>query len=305
MLPWEKNIPEYLTERRNVFNFILFTALFALVFINIYEPFDSGRWLNVTSQFQFFFYSSIIILIGMLVIVFSRLLMFLIKRRRPIRYLEYALWITSEILVMALVYSIIQEFYLQVEADFMIILRNSVRNTALVILLPYLISWLYLSFKDKYKTLEEIMSKGQPQNGMIAEKSTTGPMPLVPFKDEKGVMKFSIKKDDLLYLEAADNYVIIHYLDNQNESRYILRNTLKNIEQGLRNSSLVRSHRSFMVNMDKVNMIRKEKDGLVVGFDGPVTTSIPISKTYMETFIRKLSISSGSDLSDGKENTGY
>jgi len=304
MLPWERNIPDYLTERRNVFNFILFTAVFALVFINIYEPFDSGRWLTVTSQFQFFFYSSIIILIGMLVIVFSRLLMFLIKRRRPIRYIEYGLWIGGEILTMALVYSIIQELYLRVETDFMIILRNSVRNTALVILLPYLISWLYLSFKDKYKTLEEIMSKRSPEGMMQVDKNISGSMPLVPFKDEKGVMKFSIKRDDLLYLEAADNYVIIHYLDNQKESRYILRNTLKNIEQGFRNSNLVRSHRSFMVNMDKVKMIRKEKEGLVVGFDAPVGTNIPISKTYMESFIRKLSLSSGSDLFDEGDHPG-
>ena len=300
MLPWERDIPEYLTERRNVFGFILFTAVFALVFINIYEPFDSGRWLNVTSQFQFFFYSSIIILIGVLVIVFSRLLMFLIKRKRPIRYMEYGLWIAGEILAMALVYSIIQEFYLQVEIDFMVILRNAVRNTALVILLPYIISWLYLSFKDKYKTLEEIMSRRTTHEDISTDKSMAGPNPLLPFKDEKGVMKFSIKRDDLLYLEAADNYVIIHYLDNQKESRYILRNTLKNIEQGFRNSHLVRSHRSFIVNMDKVNMIRKEKEGLVVGFDAPVSTSIPISKTYMDTFIRKLSLSSGSDLYDDK-----
>ncbi len=296
MLLWEKEIPAYLTDRKNVIGFILFTAVFALVFINMYEPFDSGRWLNVTTQFQFFFYSSLIILIGVLVIVFSRLLMFLIKRHRSIRYGVYALWIVGEIFSMALVYAIIQEFYLQVEHDFMIILRNSVRNTALVILLPYIISWLYLSFKDKYQTLEELTMKKEAQtNKTVYDKNKTGTFALLHFKDEKGSLKFSIKNEDLIYLEAADNYIIVHYLDNQKEARYILRNTLKNIEQEFRNSNLVRSHRSFIVNMDKVKMIKKEKEGLVVGFDVPFDTGIPISKTYVDSFIKKLSISSDMD----------
>ncbi len=103
-------------------------------------------------------------------------------------------------------------------------------------------------------------------------------------------MKFSIKKDDVLYLEAADNYVIIHYIDNEKIARFVLRNTLKNLESDLRHSRLLRSHRSFMVNMDRVKMIKKEKDGLIVGFDAPVSTSIPISKTYVDNFIKNLSV---------------
>jgi DNA-binding LytR/AlgR family response regulator len=118
---------------------------------------------------------------------------------------------------------------------------------------------------------------------------------MVPFYDEKGILKFSIKKDDLLYIEAADNYIIIYYLDHRKLSKYMIRNTLKRIEQNLPNAGLVRSHRSFMVNIDNVKFIRKEREGLIIGFDSPVNVTVPISKTYLDVFVKKLSNYSGPD----------
>jgi DNA-binding LytR/AlgR family response regulator len=69
----------------------------------------------------------------------------------------------------------------------------------------------------------------------------------------------------------------------------MIRNTLKRIEQDLPFDGLVRSHRSFMVNIDNVKVIRKEKEGLIIGFESPTSVTIPISKTYLDGFIKKLS----------------
>jgi hypothetical protein len=295
MLPWEKTIPDYLTDKRNIVSFILFTAVFALVFINIYSPFGVDKWLDVT-HIQLFSYSSIVILIGMLVIVISRMLMYLFTRKNSIRYGAYALWIVGEISVLALVYALIQWFFLHVGNDFLLVLRNSIRTTAFIILLPYVIFWLYVSFKDKYVTLENIENKmlGNEVFG-VSEKRTDGVSSMISFKDEKGVLKFSIKKDDLLYIEAADNYIIIHYMDNQKPVKYMIRNTLKRIEQESPNAGLVRCHRSFMVNIDNVKVIRKEKEGLIISFESPANIAVPISKTYFDTFLRRLSFETGTD----------
>jgi DNA-binding LytR/AlgR family response regulator len=289
MLPWERIIPDYLTDKKNVVSFILFTAAFALVFINIYAPFGVDKWLSV-SDVEFFLYSSIVILIGMLVIVISRILMYVFTRRKSITYAAYALWIVAEIVVLALVYTLIQWYFLHVGNDFLQILKNSVRTTAYIILLPYLISWLYLSFKDKYLTLEKMENNRQldEMNG-ITGKKVASQLLMVPFHDEKGVLKFSIKKDDLLYIEAADNYIIIYYLDHMKLSKYMIRNTLKRIELSLPEAGLVRCHRSYMVNIDNVKFIRKEKEGLIIGFDSPSDVVVPISKTYLDVFIKRLS----------------
>jgi DNA-binding LytR/AlgR family response regulator len=45
-----------------------------------------------------------------------------------------------------------------------------------------------------------------------------------------------------------------------------------------------------MVNFEKVKVIRRDKDGLKLGFDNQLVSDIPVSKTYinpvMETFSR-------------------
>jgi DNA-binding LytR/AlgR family response regulator len=289
MLLWEKKIPDYLTDRKNIVSFLLFTAVFALIFINIYAPFGVDKWMDVT-DLQLFVYSSVVILIGMLVIVFSRMLMHIFTRRRAISYGKYGLWIIGEISVLALVYALIQWYFLHVGNDLLLVLRNSIRITAYIILLPYVIFWLYVSFKDKYAILEKLKnSRSGHELTDLSQSKATGLSSLIPFHDEKGVLKFSIKKEDLLYLEAADNYIVIHYFDNQKLSRYIVRNTLKRIEQKIPNAGLVRSHRSYMVNIDNVKVIRKEKEGLIIGFDSPANVTVPISKTYLDVFIRRLS----------------
>jgi hypothetical protein len=289
MLPWEKRIPDYLTDRKNTVSFILFTAVFALVFINIYAPFGVDKWLDY-SDVQLFFYSSIVILIGMMVIVISRILMYMVTRKRSVKYLAYTAWIAGEIIMLALVYTLIQWFFIRVGNNFMHMFRNSIRTTAYIILLPYLISWLYLSFKDKYLTLEKIEKKNTGLNLNDVSGNRAGiSLSMISFCDEKGVLKFSVKKEDLLYIEAADNYIIIHYLANRKPARYMIRTTLKRIEQEMPDSGLVRCHRSFIVNIDNVKLIRKEKEGLIIGFESPEDIIVPISKTYIDTFIRKLS----------------
>jgi len=68
-------IPAYLYEKSNIVRLILLTATFALLFINIFQPFGSRGWYPHISDFKYFFFSSLIILTGMLVVVVSRLIM--------------------------------------------------------------------------------------------------------------------------------------------------------------------------------------------------------------------------------------
>ena len=47
---------------------------------------------------------------------------------------------------------------------------------------------------------------------------------MIPFRDEKGELRFSVKSKDVLYMEAADNYVSIHYIDRGKDASYMVRN---------------------------------------------------------------------------------
>ena len=98
-------IPGYIYEKSNIVRLILLTALFALVFINIYKPFSSSSWYSV-SEFKFFVFSSLIILTGVLVVVISRIVMYYWGKKHEITTGAYALWILLEIFFMSLFYTI-------------------------------------------------------------------------------------------------------------------------------------------------------------------------------------------------------
>ena len=46
MFDFQKPIQPYLNEKQNIIRLILFTSLFALVFINAYSPFGVDRWVQ-------------------------------------------------------------------------------------------------------------------------------------------------------------------------------------------------------------------------------------------------------------------
>jgi hypothetical protein len=278
MVDFQKPIPSYLNEKQNIVRLIFFTSLFALIFINIYSPFGADKWFNVT-RFQFFTFSSLIILTGVLVVVISRMIMYQIAKRQPILMWQYLLWILAEILSMACCYAVFEKFLLKDVRLLTDLVKISSRNTALVLLLPYSVLWLYFSWRDKKEQIERLAdSQTFPANTRN----------MIPFYDDKGILKFSVKKENLLYLESAENYVNICYINKDKVSKYLLRDTLKKIEETFAGTEIIRCHRSYMVNFEKVKVIRRDRDGLKLGFDNPLVSDIPVSKTYvnpvMETF---------------------
>ena len=61
-----------------------------------------------------------------------------------------------------------------------------------------------------------------------------------------------IRLKDLFYVEASKDYVSLHTKDNT----YIVHATMKDMEQALASSNFVRTHRSFIVNLDKIFSIK-------------------------------------------------
>ena len=117
MADFYKPIPAYLTTKRNIVQQILFTAAFALVFINVYEPFGVNVWFKIT-RWELLLYSSLITLTGVLIVVISRIVMYYLSRRRSLNTWHYLLWVLAEILLMALFYSLYIKLILHDEGFF-------------------------------------------------------------------------------------------------------------------------------------------------------------------------------------------
>ena len=275
----QKSIPSYLVEKRNIVTLVLFTSLFALVFINIYSPFGASRWYNV-NKLEFLFYSSLVILTGVLVVVISRIIMYHVCRKHLINIMQYIAWILAEIMFMASFYTLFELIILKDSRTIEELFKVSARNTALILLMPYSMLWLYFSWRDKKEKIEKLSE---------TRAFSDNPRDMIPFYDDKSVLKFSIKKEDLIYIESDENYVSICYLNKGKLSKYMLRDTMKRMEEIFAGTEIVRCHRSYMVNFEKVKVIRKEKDGLKLELDSPSITDIPVSKTYVEEVMRVFS----------------
>lgn len=280
----DKKIPSYLLEKQNTIQLILFTAFFALLFINIFQPFGSRNWYPNVSDFSYFFFSSLIILTGMLVVVISRLLLGLYTKKNEVNYLQYAVWVFAEIIAMSMFYALFSKFVPKGSEtkDFFMLFQNSAINTSLVLLIPYTMSFLYFSWKEKNRLLNERLTKAMP-----AEIPKKG---LIGFTDEKGELKISIMLDNLIYIDSADNYATIHYINKERIANFLIRNSLKWMEENLtKETPLVRCHRSFIINLDKVKVLRKTKSGIFLELDTPNAPDIPVSKTYYDRVMEKFS----------------
>ncbi|BDX37372.1 hypothetical protein CYCD_07270 [Tenuifilaceae bacterium CYCD] len=280
MADFQNPLPKYLTEKGNIVRLIILTATFALVFINIYAPFGSETWYNVT-PWEFFAYSSLVILTGVLVVVISRIIMYQAAKRNALLIWHYLVWVIAEVFFMALFYTFFEKVILHDTRFILDIFKVSAKNTALVLLLPYSVLWLYFSWMEKKHqllTLTENPNPVDPSKNMI------------PFYDEKEELRFSVKAENLLYIESADNYVNVYYTDKEKTARFTLRNTIKRIEESFKGTEIIRCHRSYMVNFEKVKILRKDKDELSLELDVPSAISLPVSKSYvqnvMETFTR-------------------
>lgn len=275
-----QRIPEYLYEKGNITRLIFFTALFALVFINIYQPFGSQNWFPV-SDIMYLVFSSLVILTGVLVVVVSRIVMIRYGRRNGLLMWQYALWILAEIVAMAMFYTLFERIILHDMRPFRDMFRQSFINTSLVLLLPYSILWLYFAFRDKVRKLE-ILSSSKAVTEMPLNR-------MLNFLDEKKELRLSVRHDQVFWIESADNYIKVYYLDKGKMASFMIRNTLKTIEDNFVHTSLVRCNRSTIVNFDKVKILRKEQEGIFLVLDHEAVPDIPVSRTYATKVLHRFS----------------
>lgn len=94
-------------------------------------------------------------------------------------------------------------------------------------------------------------------------------------------IKFSA--DDIFWIEVNRNNIIINTFDNS----YTLLATLKEICEKLDENKFIKTHRSFVVNIDKIKQIDIQ-DVIIVTQDKE--NKIPISKNYRAELLEKINI---------------
>ena len=102
---------------------------------------------------------------------------------------------------------------------------------------------------------------------------------ILQFKDENDRVDFTIPLDQFLFIKAANNYVEVNYLEGEDVKKYLLRNSIRNMEQQLTSASIKRCHRSYIVNMDQVGRITGNAQGHKLHFPLTAEYVVPVSRS--------------------------
>jgi hypothetical protein len=145
--------------------------------------------------------------------------------------------------------------------------------TFILSIVPYTISCLLILIWQQQK-------ESQPKQ---VEKSTM--LSLLTFRDENDRNPFLINPSDILYLKADDNYVQVFFINGEKIEKRLIRNRLKAIEEQLENSPLIRIHRSFMINQNKIRYIDQSRGKITISLFNLPAQVFPVSPSYRSSVI--------------------
>jgi hypothetical protein len=243
------------------------------MFLNVFEPFNIARWYSDSGFIQFLRLSSYGFITAV-VFLFTQFPLRRVFKIYEFKIKSYLLWLATEIVLINLVYIFL---YGNPIGNFRNELGFSLQYTLMCIWLPYSFAILIVYFKNHREEIELLKTNVNKP----AEKR------LIIFKDENGKIKFSVLAKDLLLLESTDNYVSVFYFLENKVQRKLLRNTLKNMEEMLKENSIVRCHRSFMVNPANIEFMQKESKKFNIKIKH-INKSIPVSDKYSSLFFNFL-----------------
>ena len=281
---FSQSVPRYLPTKRSLTIMVTSAAAFAFLFIIIYKPFNVEHWAEV-SQFVFVACVLGIVLLGMSIAAISRVIMCYYAKKHEISYLKYIVWVFVELVLMSVAFSACSTLT-EVKRDIWDAFESSLQFTSLILFIPYIVSITAFTLQDRNRRLREI--EDDYDKAMQERSATT--RGLISFYDERGELQLSVTKDNLLYIESADNYIHIWYMKGNLPKKLMLRNTLKRTAELLVDTHVMRCHRGYMVNMEQVKVLRREKENfyLELGIEG--VKDIPVSKTYGEAVLKWLSM---------------
>ena len=194
-----KKIPDYYLSKDNIRTYLIFLFFFSLLFVNIFTPFQ-GAWYNIQTftRAQLFTDTLVIVSSGILIMTISRILMYRYYNKRSINYLQYFSWMVVEVFFIAFLYAVIVHYAVRDTRDFSLIFTRAVAFVPTILVIPTIITHLYMSSKSKDEKISELESK---QNQIV----TT---PEKPSQEEVTIDSIEFSGDEfILYnpLTASSN----------------------------------------------------------------------------------------------------
>lgn len=236
--------------------------LFFFAFILIYNPYSirdfiGDEWVGVH------------VTIMSCIILASAILLRLLYYYLPLKlnYTLYMFWCLAEMIFMTFFVAMYLWLVLERAVPYFDALIVSFRYIFLTLVIPYSIIALSVRIYD-YSNRSSESEKGEQR---------------MRFYDSGRNLKLVVTAGSVLYIGAEENYINIYYTDGGRIRNYVLRNSMKSVDELCLAHGLVRCHRSYYINPAHVKVLRKDKEGFIYAeLDYPDLGDIPVSKRYYD-----------------------
>lgn len=147
-----------------------------------------------------------------------------------------------------------------------------------VLVFPLAGTFFWFRHQDLRRHLEKVLKK------INAE---VDPEHLLTFTGQGSGERIVLRLADFLYARSQDNYVELNFLRNGRVNQLLIRTTLTGLSDSLASDSIVRSHRSYLVNLYQVRAVQGGGSDIRLHLrhlDEP----LPVSKTFNTDIMRAL-----------------
>lgn len=246
---------------------VLALPVFFLGFILGYQSAWQVSFLNAGLGIVFNALMLMCILIG--VLSASRIPMSATRRHLHLNWWQYGLWSLAEVIVFAS-FAALYMALIHGDYGYFPALAQCLRMAFSTLVYPYVV------FALLFAVICPDLPAAQEED-------------LVRFADSTGRLKLVIAGNVILYVEARENYVSIHYMEGEQQKEYSLRQSMRGIEELMSKYGIVRCQRSYFVNPHHVKVLRRDKEGMIQAeLDIASCKPVPVSPKYYDDLSKML-----------------
>ena len=302
----ENEIPKFLVSSRYITVTIASIVLFSAIFLITYQPFSLAMWFSssnmVSILFTLLFYVAAIV-----ILILSRFTMYRLQDRYVMTHAQYIFWLVGETVAITLLYTFVTYRYFDHSGlTITDIGARALFCVSTILAVPNAMVSFYAGYRAKCEELDaaqyELKRLGEEYNRLLneseVERRVSEMIPkgeskvqsprMVRFYDNGGTLRLTIDINALYYLESEDNYINVHYKHNDKILSYLLRCKTSTVEKSLEGSSMVRCHRSYIINTGKIRFMGEEHRMHFVTLDDDSIKRIPVSKSYYQSLLASL-----------------
>lgn len=115
------------------------------------------------------------------------------------------------------------------------------------------------------------------------------PKKTINIQPDGGTGTLQINEEDFLFAESQGNYCNVVYLDNATAVKALLRMPIKTLYEQVESTSVIRCHRSYIINTARVTLAKGNAQGYKLSVDS-CNVTVPVSRSFIPAIQKALNL---------------